>query len=194
MYLGIDLGTSSVKVIVVDEKGTIIDSASSKYPISYPKPLWSEQNPEDWWEGTKDAIKRIIEKNKTIGEQIKGISFSGQMHGLVLLDENGDVLRPAILWNDGRTQKQCDYLNNVIGREKLSQYTGNIALSGFTGPKVLWVKENEPEIFSKIAHILPKDYIRYKLTGDYKIDVADASGTLFLMLRIKYGLKKCLKF
>ena len=141
------------------------------------------------------CYKRIIEKNKTIGEQIKGISFSGQMHGLVLLDENGDVLRPAILWNDGRTQKQCDYLNNVIGREKLSQYTGNIALSGFTGPKVLWVKENEPEIFSKIAHILlPKDYIRYKLTGDYKIDVADASGTLFLMLRIKHGLKKCLKF
>lgn len=186
MYLGIDLGTSSVKVIVVDDKGNIIDSASSKYPISYPKPLWSEQNPEDWWQGTKDAIKRIVEKNPGIGDKVKGISFSGQMHGLVLLDANGEVLRPAILWNDGRTQKQCDYLNNIIGKDKLSQYTGNIALSGFTGPKVLWVKENEPEIFNKIAHILlPKDYIRYKLTGEYKMDVADASGTLFFDVKNK---------
>ncbi|MDF2612222.1 MAG: xylulokinase [Clostridia bacterium] len=191
MYLGIDLGTSSVKVIVMDKKGVIIDSASSKYPLSYPKPLWSEQNPEDWWQGTADAIKRITAKNEGIGEQIEGISFSGQMHGLVLLDEKGEVLRPSILWNDGRTQKQCDYLNDVIGRDKLSEYTGNIALSGFTGPKVMWVKENEPEIFEKVAHILlPKDYLRYRLTGDYKIDVADAAGTLFFDVKNKAWSKE----
>ncbi|MDF2878760.1 MAG: xylulokinase [Clostridia bacterium] len=191
MYLGIDLGTSSVKVIVMDKKGIIVDSASSKYPLSYPKPLWSEQNPKDWWQGTTDAIKRIMAKNKEIGDQIEGISFSGQMHGLVLLDEKGDVLRPSILWNDGRTQKQCDYLNDVIGRDKLSEYTGNIALSGFTAPKVMWVKENEPEIFEKIAHILlPKDYIRYCLTGDYKIDASDAAGTLFFDVKNKSWSKE----
>ena len=191
MYLGIDLGTSSVKVIVMDKKGKIVDSASSKYPLSYPKPLWSEQNPEDWWQGTADAIKRIVANNQGIGEQIEGISFSGQMHGLVILDENGKVLRPSILWNDGRTQKQCDYLNDVIGRGKLSEYTGNIALSGFTGPKVMWVKENEPDTFAKIAHILlPKDYIRYCLTGEYKIDAADAAGTLFFNVKDKTWSKE----
>ena len=191
MYLGIDLGTSSVKVIVMDKKGAIVDSASEKYPLSYPKPLWSEQNPEDWWQATADAVKKIVAKNPSVGEQIEGISFSGQMHGLVILDESGEVLRPSILWNDGRTQKQCDYLNDVIGRDKLSEYTGNIALSGFTGPKVMWVKENEREVFEKIAHILlPKDYIRYRLTGDYKIDVADAAGTLFFNVKNKTWSKE----
>ncbi len=191
MYLGIDLGTSSVKVIVMDKQGTIVDSASEKYPLSFPKPLWSEQNPEDWWKGTTDAIKKIISRNSALGNQIEGISFSGQMHGLVILDEGGNILRPSILWNDGRTQKQCDYLNEVIGQDKLSKYTGNIALSGFTGPKVLWVKENEPEIFNKIAHILlPKDYLRYCLTGDYKIDVSDAAGTLFFDVENKTWSKE----
>ncbi|WP_069999757.1 xylulokinase [Cellulosilyticum sp. I15G10I2] len=191
MYLGIDVGTSSVKVIVMDKQGVIIESASEKYPLSFPKPLWSEQNPEDWWQGTADAIKKICTKNPGLGEQIEGISFSGQMHGLVILDEAGEVLRPSILWNDGRTQKQCDYLNDIIGRDKLSAYTGNIALSGFTGPKVMWVKENEPEIFDKIAHILlPKDYIRFRLTGEYKIDAADAAGTLFFDVKNKAWSKE----
>lgn len=180
MYLGIDLGTSSVKVLVMDETGKIIDTATSKYPLYFPKPGYSQQNPSDWWEGTKEAIIKIMRRNQGLGEKIAGISFSGQMHGLVLLDNQGEVLMPAILWNDGRTEAECAYLNEEIGRQKLSALTGNIALCGFTAPKVLWVKKHLPEIFSQIKHILlPKDYIRYKLTGKYVMDVSDASGTLF---------------
>ncbi|MGL4737568.1 MAG: xylulokinase [Cellulosilyticaceae bacterium] len=186
MYLGIDLGTSSVKVLVMDKAGKIIDTATSKYPLYFPKPGFSEQQPADWWSGTKEAILTITNRFPNLGNQIEGISFSGQMHGLVLLDENGNVLHPAILWNDGRTEKECDYLNDVIGKDKLSAYTGNIALCGFTGPKVVWVKEHLPDVFSQIKHILlPKDYIRYKLTGQYIMDVSDASGTLFFDVKNK---------
>jgi xylulokinase len=180
MYLGIDLGTSSVKVILMDHQGKLLDSASSKYPLYYPKPNYSEQNPTDWWDGTKEAIQTLAARQEKQMSQVEGISFSGQMHGLVLLDEAGEVLRPAILWNDNRTQDQCDFLNEEYGIPKLSKATGNLALCGFTAPKVLWVKENELEVFAKVRHVLlPKDYIRYKLTGEYKIDTADAAGTLF---------------
>jgi xylulokinase len=178
-FLGIDLGTSSVKIIVMNSEGKVVESVSKEYEVSYPKVGWAEQNPEDWWNSTKEGIKEILAKGNINPEDIKGIGLSGQMHGLVSLDKNNNVLHPAILWCDQRTQKQCDYLNFVYGQDKLSKYTGNKALTGFTAPKILWVKENMAEVFSKIAHILlPKDYIRLKLTGEYASDVSDASGTL----------------
>lgn len=178
-FLGIDLGTSSVKLIIMDERGNVVESVSKSYDVSYPEALWAEQNPEDWWNSTKEGIKELLKKDKVRASDINGISFSGQMHGLVLLDEKDNVLMPAILWCDQRTQKQCDYLNNEFGQDKLSKYTGNKALTGFTLPKVLWVKENRPEIYSKVSHMmLPKDYISFKLTGCFASDVSDASGTV----------------
>ncbi len=176
MYVGVDLGTSSVKIILTDKKGTILKSVSKKYELLLPKPNYSEQNPTDWLNMTVEALQQLLTEHK----DIKGISFSGQMHGLVLLNEKDEVLRPAILWNDQRTENQCDYLNNTIGKEILIKNTGNIALTGFTAPKILWVKENEPHIFKEIHKImLPKDYIAYKLSGTFATDVSDASGTLY---------------
>lgn len=176
-YIGIDLGTSAVKVLLLSEKG-IEKTASREYPLIFPKDGWSEQNPEDWYKQTMEALKEVLTNIDT--SQVKSVSFSGQMHGLVLLDENDNVIRPAILWNDGRTDKETDYLNNVIGKDKLLENTGNIAFAGFTAPKILWVKENEPENFAKICKImLPKDYISYMLTGNLCTDVSDASGTLY---------------
>ena len=177
-YIGIDLGTSAVKMLLTDGNGEIVRTVSKEYPLYFPKPNWSEQNPEDWWTAVCDGINEL-----TCGldkAEIKGIGVGGQMHGLVMLDENDRVLRPAILWNDTRTGKETDYLNNVIGKEKLQQLTGNIAFAGFTAPKILWVKENEPDVFSKCRKIcLPKDYINYRLTGVFATDVSDASGTLY---------------
>lgn len=178
-YIGIDLGTSAVKMIMMDEEGKIINTISKEYPIYFPKEGWSEQNPTDWWEAVKQGIKEIA--SSCDSSQIKGISFGGQMHGLVIIDSNDEVIRPAILWNDGRTQKQCDYLNGVIGKNKLSDYTANIAFAGFTAPKILWLKENEPENFKRISKLmLPKDYIAYKMTGVHSTDMSDASGMLLL--------------
>ena len=180
-FLGVDLGTSSVKIIVMDEAGQVTASISKEYNVSYPKIGWAEQNPEDWWNATRDGIRDLLRVSDIDGTTVSGIGFSGQMHGLVLLDRDGIVLRPAILWCDQRTQEECDYLNNEIGRDKISQYTGNMALTGFTAPKLLWVKKHEKEIFARVAHVLlPKDYIRYKLTGVYATDVSDASGMLML--------------
>lgn len=178
-FLGIDLGTSSVKIIIMNDGGEVIESASKTYPITYPQIGWAEQNPEDWWNGTKEGIKELLNRGTIKAEDINGIGISGQMHGLVILDEKNEVLMPAILWCDQRTEKQCDYLNNEFGQDKLSKLTGNKALTGFTIPKVLWVKENKPEIYNKISHMmLPKDYINFKLTGNLASDVSDASGTL----------------
>ena len=178
-FLGIDLGTSSVKIIIMNQSGKIVQSISKSYNVSYPKANWAEQNPEDWWNSTKEGIKELLDTGNVKKEDINGVSFSGQMHGLVLLDAKDEVLMPAILWCDQRTQKQCDYLNNEFDQKKLSKYTGNKALTGFTLPKVLWVKENKPEIYIKIAHMmLPKDYISFKLTGVFDSDATDASGTL----------------
>ncbi|WZL72993.1 xylulokinase [Clostridiaceae bacterium 35-E11] len=178
-YIGIDIGTSSVKTILIDEKGKLVKSVSKEYPIFYPKPLWAEQNPEDWWKGSLKALKELL--SGVEGEKVKAISLSGQMHGLVILDEEDKIIRPAMLWNDGRTEKECAYLNEEIGRDRISQWTGNMALTGFTAPKLLWLKNNERNNFDKIAKImLPKDYLAYQLSGAFATDMSDASGTLYL--------------
>lgn len=179
--LGIDISTTGAKAILIDDCGNVLSSSTHTYPLSTPKPLWSEQDPADWWQGAVDSIKAAITEANLSPEDIKGIGLTGQMHGLVLLDEQNKVLRPAILWNDQRTSEQCDEMVAEIGLERLIQLTGNPALTGFTAPKILWVRENEPDIYSRIAHVLlPKDYIRFKLSGDYAIDCADASGTSLL--------------
>ena len=176
-YIGIDLGTSAVKLLLMDSEGKIVNIVSREYPLYFPHPGWSEQKPQDWYEQTILGIEELIQDVDK--EQVAGISFGGQMHGLVILDEDDNIIRPAILWNDGRTGEETEYLNNVIGREKLSAYTANIAFAGFTAPKLLWVKNREPENFARIAKImLPKDYIAYKLTGVHCTDVSDASGML----------------
>ena len=191
LYIGVDLGTSSVKLLLMDENGKIESIVTKEYPIYYPKTGWSEQNPEDWYSALVDGIKELIkDANK---DEIKGISFSGQMHGMVILDENDKVIRPAILWNDGRTQAECDYLNNEIGREKISSYTANMALTGFTAPKLLWVRKHEPENFAKIKKVmLPKDYVAYMLSGVHCTDVSDASGMLLLDVESKRWSKEML--
>ena len=178
LYIGIDLGTSAVKILLMKDGGRVLKTVSESYPVHFPQTGWSEQNPVDWFNGTVKGIKRILEGFD--GSEVGGISFGGQMHGLTLLDANGDVIRPAILWNDGRSQVESDYLNNEVGKEFLSKHTGNISFAGFTAPKVLWVKKNEPENFAKIAKILlPKDYLAYRLSGVFATDVSDASGTLY---------------
>ena len=188
-YIGIDLGTSSVKLLLVGADGQIINSITKEYPIFYPQSGWSEQNPEDWLKATVDGMEELLNGHSRY--EVKGVSFGGQMHGLVLLDEEDNVIRPAILWNDGRTQKKTEYLNTVIGQERLSQYTANIAFAGFTAPKILWVKENEPENFARIAKImLPKDYLAYKLTGVHSTDYSDASGMLLLDVQNKCWSKE----
>ncbi len=191
-YLGIDLGTSSVKLLLSDEKGNIIKTASRDYPLIFPAEGWSEQNPSDWIDGTFSALSEITEGlDRSL---IKGIGVAGQMHGLVILDENDEVIRPAILWNDGRTEKEVEYLNNIIGKDKLSEYTANIAFAGFTAPKILWIKNNEPENFEKIRKImLPKDYINYVLTGVHACDYSDASGMLLLDVKNKCWSEKMLE-
>lgn len=191
LYIGIDLGTSAVKLLLMDSDGKIVNIVSREYPLYFPHPGWSEQKPEDWYAQTMDGIKELI---KDVDKsQVAGISFGGQMHGLVILDKEDNVIRPAILWNDGRTTEETDYLNNVIGKEKLSEYTANIAFAGFTAPKILWVKNKEPENFAKIAKImLPKDYIAYKLTGIHCTDVSDASGMLlFDVKNRKWSKEMC---
>ncbi|MGN0424740.1 MAG: xylulokinase [Acetatifactor sp.] len=191
LYIGIDLGTSAVKLLLMDSEGKIVNIVSREYPLYFPHPGWSEQKPEDWYAQTMDGIKELIAGVDK--SQVAGISFGGQMHGLVILDKDDNVIRPAILWNDGRTTEETDYLNNVIGKEKLSEYTANIAFAGFTAPKILWVKNNEPENFAKIAKImLPKDYIAYKLTGVHCTDVSDASGMLvFDVKNRKWSKEMC---
>lgn len=178
-YIGIDLGTSAVKLLLMDGSGEIINTVSREYPLFFPEPGWSEQKPEDWYEQTMLGIKELLQDEDK--SQIAGISFGGQMHGLVILDGNDQVIRPAILWNDSRTTEECDYLNQVIGQDKLSQYTANISFTGFTAPKILWVKNKEPENFARISKImLPKDYLAYRLSGAFCSDMSDASGMLLL--------------
>ncbi len=181
-YIGVDLGTSAVKLLLMDQEGKILKIVSKEYPLYFPKPGWSEQDPKDWYEGTMAGIRDLVADHDR--SQVAGISFGGQMHGLVALDEKDEVIRPAILWNDGRTGKQTDYLNQVIGKEKLSAYTANIAFAGFTAPKILWMRENEPENYKKIAKImLPKDYLAYMLSGSFCTDVSDASGMLLMNVK-----------
>lgn len=177
-YIGIDLGTSAVKLLLMEEDGTIKKIVNREYPIAFPHPGWSEQNPYDWYEKSMDGLKELIADCDR--SKVAGISFGGQMHGLVALDETDAVIRPAILWNDSRTEEECNYLNEVIGKKTLSKYTANISFTGFTAPKVLWMKNKEPENFARIHKImLPKDYLCYRLSGVHATDVSDASGTLF---------------
>ena len=191
LYIGVDLGTSSVKLLLMDEAGDIKSIVTREYPLYFPKPGWSEQNPEDWYTALVDGIRELTKDCDKA--EIDGISFSGQMHGMVILDEKDRVIRPAILWNDGRTQEECDYLNHEIGREKISSYTANMALTGFTAPKLLWVRKHEPENFAKIKKImLPKDYIAYRLSGVHCTDVSDASGMLLFDVKNKCWSKEML--
>lgn len=179
LYIGIDLGTSACKFLLVDENGSIRNAVTKEYPLYFPHPGWSEQDPEDWWNACLEGIPELLTGFDPA--QVAGIGAGGQMHGLVALDENDRVIRPAILWNDGRTAKQMEYLNQTVGKEKLSGLTANIAFAGFTAPKLLWMQANEPENFARISKImLPKDYINYRFTGVHCCDFSDASGTLLL--------------
>ena len=199
LYIGIDLGTSAAKLLLMDETGGIQNIVTKEYPLEFPQPGWSQQNPEDWVRAIEEGIPELLKGSDA--SQVSGIGAGGQMHGLVVLDEEDNVIRPAILWNDGRTAEQVEYLNNEIGKEKLSGYTANIAFAGFTAPKLLWMKQEEPELFAKIAKImLPKDYINYILSGVHCTDVSDASGMLLFDVKNKCwsremldicGVKEC---
>ena len=190
-YVGIDLGTSSLKLLLVDDEGKVVNSVTKEYPLIFPQNGWSEQDPNEWWNAVLTGLPELlkdIDKN-----EVAGIGSGGQMHGLVALDADDNVIRNAILWNDGRTQKEVDYLNNEIGKETLSKYTANIAFAGFTAPKILWMKNNELDKFNRIAKImLPKDYINYKLTGVHCCDYSDASGMLLLDVEHKCWSKEML--
>lgn len=192
LFVGIDLGTSSVKLLLVDEKGQIHGEVTKEYPVYFPKEGWSEQHPEDWISAVKSGLTVLL--NKVDKSQVAGIGCGGQMHGLVALDENDNVIRPAILWNDGRTFAETEYLNHLIGQKVLSEETANIAFAGFTAPKILWMKNKEPENFDRIAKImLPKDYVVYCLTGVHATDYSDASGMLLLDVEHKCWSKKMLE-
>ncbi len=186
LYLGLDVSTTGAKALLIDESGEVVSTATTPLPLSTPRPLWSEQEPEAWWDGIVQAIGAALQEAGATGENVKAIGLTGQMHGLTLLDAEGEVLRPAILWNDQRTGAQCDEIRSRLGRERLIQITGNDALTGFTAPKILWVREHEPEIYARTAQILlPKDYIRYRLTGEYGCDKAGGAGTILFDLEAR---------
>lgn len=183
-FIGIDVSTTATKTLLMDERGEVVGVASQEYSFETPKPLWSEQDPALWWQAAVNSIREVISATGIDAADIQGVGLTGQMHGLVLLDKNGLVLRPSILWNDQRTEAQCDEIRKLIGEEKFIQTTGNNALTGFTAPKILWVRENEPYIYARVRHILlPKDYVRYRLTGEYGMDKADGSGTVLMDLK-----------
>jgi xylulokinase len=183
-FIGIDSSTTATKALLMAEDGSVVGVASSSYDYDTPRPLWSEQQPELWWTGTVASIRQLLAETAVPPQSIHAIGLTGQMHGLVLLDQHGAVLRPALLWNDQRTGAECDEMRAVIGQQRLIDITGNDALTGFTAPKILWVKNNEPEIYGRIVHILlPKDYVRYKLTGELATDKAGAAGTQLFDVR-----------
>jgi xylulokinase len=184
LFLGLDVSTTGAKALLINENGGVVSSATTPLTLSTPHPLWSEQDPRDWWTGIAKSVRQALAQAELSGSAVTAIGLTGQMHGLVMLDERGDVLRPAILWNDQRTGAQCDEMRARLGKEHLIQITGNDALTGFTAPKILWVQQNEPKIYARGRHILlPKDYIRYQLTGDYAMDKADGSGTILFDLK-----------
>ncbi|MHC4140974.1 MAG: FGGY family carbohydrate kinase, partial [Planctomycetota bacterium] len=177
--LGIDIGTGGCKALLIDEAGNVIATSTTDYALATPKPLWSEQDPRDWWKATAASIRAVRAEAGVEAGQVGGVGLTGQMHGLVALDAAGDVLRPAILWNDQRCAAQCEAIHARLGAETVLARAGKPALASFTAPKILWVREHEPEVFSAIAKVLlPKDYVRFRLTGEFLSDVADASGTL----------------
>ena len=186
LFLGVDISTTGVKALLVDERGVVLKSAMSDLALSTPKPLWSEQDPQDWWAGAIKSIRQVLDEAGISGDAVSAIGLTGQMHGLVMLDGDGKVLRPAILWNDQRTGSQCEEITERLGFERLLSLTGNPALTGFTAPKILWVREHEPEIYSKATQfLLPKDYVRYRLTGAYATDKAGAAGTLLMDVKTR---------
>jgi xylulokinase len=192
-FFGIDSSTTGVKALLIDETGQVVGSATTELPLSTPQPLWSEQDPADWWHGAVNSTKQVLKDSNVSGADIAAIGLTGQMHGLTLLDENGEVLRPAILWNDQRTGAQCDEIRARLGKARLIELTGNDALTGFTAPKILWVRQHEPEIFAQARHILlPKDYVRLKLTGDYAVDKADGAGMLLMDVKKRDWSKEVL--
>lgn len=185
-FLGIDVSTTATKAILVDACGEVLCTASSTYDYETPQPLWCEQDPQLWWQAAQEAIRSVLNQSGIEPAQIQGIGLTGQMHGLVLLDEHGGVLRKAILWNDQRTHAQCDGIHRLLGLERFIQISGNQSLPGFTAPKILWVREHEPEVYGKIAHVLlPKDYVRYQLTGKYATDKSDGAGTVLTDLQAR---------
>jgi len=181
--LGIDVSTTATKAVLIDEAGAVTGIGVAEYPFSAPRPLWSEQEPSLWWDGTRTAVRSVLASTGVTGDSVVAVGLTGQMHGAVLLDGEGDVLRPAILWNDQRTAAECDLIREAVGPERLIAVTGNDALTGFTAPKLVWVRDHEPETWRRIAHVLlPKDYVRLQLTGDYALDKADGAGTLLFDL------------
>ena len=192
LYIGVDLGTSAVKLLLMNEAGHIEKIVSREYPLSFPHSGWSEQNPYDWYDKTVDGLKELL--SECDKSQVDGISFGGQMHGLVTLDAQDEVVRPAILWNDGRTTEETAYLNEQIGRERLTGYTANIAFAGFTAPKILWMQKNEPDLWVKVKKImLPKDYLAYRLSGTFCTDYSDASGMLLMDVKNKCWSKEMME-
>lgn len=192
LYIGIDLGTSACKFLLVDDDGAVQNTVTKEYPLFFPHPGWSEQDPADWWNACLAGIPELLDGFDAA--EVAGVGAGGQMHGLVALDEHDNVLRPAILWNDGRTAEEVDYLNNTVGKAELSRCTANIAFAGFTAPKLLWMQKNEPELFARIAKImLPKDYIVYKLTGVHATEYSDASGMLLLDVEHKCWSREMLE-
>jgi xylulokinase len=182
-FIGIDSSTTATKALLMDDQGAVVAIGRSEYDFETPRPLWSEQSPHLWWDATVIAIREAIAQAGIDGDAVAGIGLTGQMHGLVLLDNDGEVLRPSILWNDQRTQAECDEIRARVGQEELIAITGNDALTGFTAPKILWVRNNEPDVFARVAHVLlPKDYVRFRLTDTYAIDRAGGSGTILFDL------------
>lgn len=184
LTLGIDVSTTATKALLIDQRGTVLGSASTEYRYYTPQPLWAEQDPALWWDGAARSIRLALDAAGVEASNVSAVGLTGQMHGLVLLDGDGEVLRPAILWNDGRTGAECDEIRQRVGPQRLIEITGNDALAGFTAPKILWVRRHEPDVYGRIRHVLlPKDFLRLRLTGDYATDRAGAAGTLLLDLR-----------
>ena len=194
LFLGIDVSTTGSKALLIDEQGTVVASAANEHSISTPKPLWSEQDPAEWWQASTQSIRRVLTQAGATGEDVKAIGLTGQMHGLVMLDAAGTVLRPAILWNDQRTAEECEEITQLFGFDRLLAITGNKALTGFTAPKIMWVRKHEPDVYARTSHILlPKDYVRLKLTGEYAVDKADGAGMILFDLKQRDWSKEMLK-
>ncbi len=193
-YIGLDIGTSAAKALLCDQEGKIVAVAQKEYPLYTPYPLWSEQNPADWWQGSIQAIQQLIKTSGIPTDQIGGIGLTGQMHGSVFLDKENQVIRPALLWNDQRTAAECEQITTLVGYEHLIEISGNPALTGFQAPKILWLRNHEPQNYDRLAKVLlPKDYIRFMLTGEYATDCSDAAGTLLFDLRKRDWSKEVLQ-